>query len=109
MSFVTDDFISYNEELLVKQEKLSIDDDSYIGSSTSESTPPYPSSMNQALQNLLSTNDQSLTLEPFSYASLFSAPPKRQPFKISKFPHSILHIHIKFSQDPKTRSSKACH
>jgi hypothetical protein len=82
MSFVTDDFISYNEELLVKQEKLSIDDDSIIGSSTSESTPPYPSSMNQALQNLLSSNDQSLTLEPFTYASLFSAPPKKQPFKI---------------------------
>jgi len=82
MSFVTDDFISYNEELLVKQEKLSIDDDSIIGSSTSESTPPYPSSMNQALQNLLNTDEQSLTLEPFTYASLFSAPPKKQPFKI---------------------------
>jgi len=82
MSFVTDDFISYNEQLLIKQEKLSIDDDSIIGSSTSESTPPYPSSMDQAFQNLLHANDQSLTLEPFTYASLMAAPQKKQPFKI---------------------------
>jgi len=109
MSFVTDDFISYNEELLIKQEKLSIDDDSIVCSSTSESTPPYPSSMNQAFQNLLLANEQSLTLEPFTYASLLAAPKKKQPFKISKFSQLSAVIHINFSKDPKTRKCQGHH
>ena len=83
MSFIPDNFISYDNEFTVKQEKLSVHDDSLQDFSTSESTPPYHISMTQTLQNLLNVHDHSLTLDPYSFTVPNQAV-KKQPFKISK-------------------------
>ena len=90
MSFTTDLFISYNDDINVKQEKISDHQSPIHSSSTFESNFTFPNPMTQTIQNLLNSDDQAFTLEPFYNINRQQIGRKNKPFIISKKIHTFL-------------------
>lgn len=84
MDFLSDNFISYDNDFTVKQEKATgpnIPLDSFFNIDPAFSfAEPIP----QTLKNLLENDDQSFTLDPSGFDNWARDRKRHQPFNISK-------------------------